>query len=305
MASVAAQLRGVGQLFRVKPVLSWGASAFVLGVAVAVYGPGLGPNAALHGLLAFGLVALAQGFASHGFNDAYDWVTGTDKESIGKGTGGSRVIPEGKMDVLDTVIVALVALVGVLAIGSYFVMQYGTPMVVLLALAVYAPTAYSLPPLKLGYRPFAELTVVLPALTGVVAGTVLVLSGTIPLLAIAVGVIHALFCISWFIVSRIPDYEPDKHAGKRTTVVAYGLEAAKGFAFRYALAGGFASAIAAWYVSPAFLLGVGASVMHAARVSDLNPRDPAMASHVRLRNMHTTTVHAILLSLGLVALGVA
>jgi len=102
MPTVAHQVRGVAQLLRVKPVLSWGVSALILGAAVSHARVGASINL-FNGLLAVALVVVAQGIVSHGLNDAYDWITGTDRESIGKGTGGSRVIPEGKMTLAGTI----------------------------------------------------------------------------------------------------------------------------------------------------------------------------------------------------------
>jgi 1,4-dihydroxy-2-naphthoate octaprenyltransferase len=177
-------------------------------------------------------------------------------------------------------------------------------MIALMALAIYAPTAYSLPPLKLGYRPFAELTVVVPALVGVVVGTSLVLSGSVPPVALGAGFVHALFCVSWFIVSRIPDYNPDRKAGKNTTVVRFGRQTAVGIAGLYACAAGIAAAVMT-PVTPVFAFGIVAAAVHIQTLAGLDPFDPEDASEARLRNMHTTTAHSLLLAAGLALSGVA
>lgn len=303
MANVRGRVAALAQLFRFKPVASWGFSAALLGGAVAVHRVGYGINL-LHGGLAIVLVALAQGFVSHALNDAYDWLTGTDKESIGKGTGGSRVIPEGKLSWGATLAVGIISLIGVLTVGAYFVDIYGTPMLILLAIAIWSPVSYSVPPLKLGYRPFNEVVVVLPALTGVVVGTDLVLTGSWSWLAIGVGATHALLCIAWFVVSRVPDYTPDKRVGKVTSVVFVGRDNAALLSAGYlalALAVGSVVAVtmtpAAWTI----LFGWAAQMIG---LSSLDAYDPEMASATRLQNMTYTTYHALALAFGLVVSGV-
>lgn len=303
MPQSASRLQAVAQLFRLKPVLSWGVSAFALGTSLAIARTGGDVNVT-HGLLALALVAFAQGFVSHGINDAVDWVTGTDKESIGKGTGGSRVIPQGKMTVLGTLGVALVGIAGVSLIGGYFVLVYGTPMVVLFAIALFAPVLYSAPPVKLGYRPFNELFVVLPALAGVVVGTDLVLAGSYSPVALWTGVLHALFCISWFTVSRVPDYEPDKRVGKVTSVVFVGRDNAALLSASYASLALPLAAVLAVTVSPVYIIAFAGWAGLMLGLSFLDPYDPERASRVRRKNMHVTTAHALTLSAALLAAGV-
>jgi 1,4-dihydroxy-2-naphthoate octaprenyltransferase len=303
MSVVAAKTQAVAQLFRVKPVLSWAVSAFLLGAALAYAEAGTAVNQ-YHGVLAIVGVLLAQGIVSHGLNDAYDWLTGTDKESIGKGTGGSRVIPEGKMTVAGTVAAALLGLVGVIAIGVYFYQQYGAPILVLLAVAIWSPVAYSVPPLKLGYRPFSELFVVLPALVGVVVGTELVLTGDASLLSGVVGFAYAMLCISWFIVSRVPDYKPDKSVGKVTTVVYFGRRRAKFVSLVYLLAGVCAGVYLVTEYGWAFMPMVAAGPLLGAHLGRLDPFSAYSASSVRLWMMHTTTLVAIATALSVVLVGV-
>lgn len=303
MTTVMHQLRGLPQLFRFKPVMSWGISAFLLGVAAAVATVG-GDLNYLDGGLALLLVLLVQGVVSHGFNDAYDWLTGTDKESIGKGTGGSRVIPEGKMTVAGTAIAATIALALSLIIGAYFVQEYGEVMIALITIAVWASVGYSLPPFKLGYRPFSELTVVLPAITGVVVGTNLVLAGGFSWLSVGVGVLHATFCISWFLVSRMPDYDPDRKAGKRTTVVRFGRHTSRDIAIAYVGLGLVIALFLSAFYTPIFYAAFlwGAVMIHNLHV--LRPQSPEMASKIRLANMRQTAYNAFALAVLLSWVGV-
>lgn len=290
-------------MLRPKPVMSWGLAAFLLGVAVAYARVGAGVHM-FHGLLAILTVVLAQGVVAHGLNDAYDWITGTDMESIGKGTGGSRVIPEGKMTVKGTIAAAMVGLVGLVAIGGYFILEYGWPMVAIFFVALWSPIAYSAPPLKLGYRPFNEIVVVLPALVAVVVATDLVLTGSWSWLAIGVGYLHAMFCISWFIVSRVPDYQPDKRVGKITSVVYVGRDNAALLSSGYLALGLAVVPLLAVTYSLVFLLAFAAWGAMMVGLSRMDAYDAENASEVRLNNMHFTTEHAVVLAVGLAVVGV-
>lgn len=291
---------GLYQLSRPDPAASWAGGAFVIGSALAYYQVGAAVRWQ-NGLLAFAGVISAISFGAHGINDAYDWLTGTDEESIGKGTGGSRVIPQGKLSVVETALVGVAGLAITFAVFGILFLEYGWPVLVLGTVAIGAPIAYSLPPFAFAYRPFAELIVVVPALTGVTIASELVLSGTVSWTGVLAGCVHAAFSISWFVISRLPDYEPDERAGKTTTVVYLGREAAPAVATVYLLCGVGLSVVGLgtfglpFAVTPAF----GAFLL--VGVSRLDPRDPERASAMRYRQMRLTTVHALVLALAIAA----
>lgn len=294
---------GLYQLSRPDPVASWVGGAFALGVAAAVFELGTG-LLWTDGLLAFAAVVAGIAFGAHGLNDAYDWITGTDKESIGKGTGGSRVIPEGKLSVLETAAIGTGALAVGIAIGIYFYFKHGWPVLALTALGAGAPIVYSLPPFKLAYRPFPEIVIVTPALVGVTIGSELVLAGQITWLAALAGLVHAAFCISWYMVSRVPDFEPDRGVDKTTTVVYLGRENAPLMSAVYLMSGVAAAAVGivtvGWpfVVTPLFALYLLVGLIR------LDPYDPEQASRVRYRQMRTTTIHALSLAVFIALVGV-
>jgi len=306
MPSVGVMRRYIGalyQLSRPDPVAAWVAGAFLLGASVAVYHAGLGGVHLADGAIAFGGAAIALAFGAHGLNDAYDWLTGTDQESIGKGTGGTRVIPEGKLSVLQTAAVGVVALAVTAGVGGYFYLKHGLPILVLTALAVGAPVAYSVPPIKLAYRPFPELLLVLPSLTGVTAGAELMLSGQVTAFGIAVGAIQALFNISWYMVSRLPDYEPDKAIGKVTTVVYLGREKAPLMGAAYLGAAVSVATAAAVAFTPVVLVTVPFALWSLKGLFDLDPYTPEQASHIRILQVRKAWAHAFTLAAGIAALG--
>lgn len=300
--TIARYAKGVYQLSRPDPAASWAGGAFIIGAALAYFHVGT-ELMWRDGLVAFVGVVFAISFGAHGINDTYDWLTGTDKESIGKGTGGSRVIPQGKFSVVETALVGIIALAVTLTIGVYFYFKYDWRILVLTAVAIAAPLTYSLPPFKFAYRPFPELVVVVPALTGVTIGSELVLSGMITWTAVLAGLVHSAFSISWYMVSRLPDYEPDKRVGKTTTVVYLGRDKAPLISTVYLLSGVGLALIGlvefGWpfAVTPAF------GVFMILGLFRLDPYDPEQASAIRYRQMRSTTMHAAVLALTIAAYG--
>lgn len=291
-------LRGLYQLSRPDPTVSWAGGAFALGAAVA-YGRVGDAILWRNGLLALVGVISAISLGAHGINDAYDWVTGTDRLSPGEGTGGSRVIPDGLFSVRETALVGGLGLAVTATVGLFLYRTYGWPVLALAGLGVAAPVAYSLPPLKLAYRPFPELLVVVPALSGVTVGAELVLAGSLTRTAVLAGLVHAGFSISWYVVSRLPDVAADREAGKVTTVVLLGRSRAPGLSAVYLLSAVALSAVGVGTVGWPFLLTpVFAAVMLAGLVR-LDPFDPGDASAMRYRQMRTSTAHAAALALAL------
>ena len=293
---------GLYQLSRPDPAASWAGGAFLVGAALAA--ARVGTELRWHdGLIALVGVVAAISLGAHGINDAYDWLTGTDRESIGEGTGGSRVIPQGALSVVETALIGVAGLAIAFVAFAALYLEYGRPILALGAVVLGAPIAYSLPPLKLAYRPFAELVVVVPALTAVTLTGELVLSGAMTPTGALAGLVHAAFSISWFVVSRLPDYEPDRRAGKTTTVVYLGRETAPSIAAVYLLCGVGLSVIGlvtfGWpfAVTPAF----GAFMLVGLR--RLDPCDPEQASAIRYRQMRSSTVHALALAVAIAASG--
>lgn len=296
--TVARYAQGLYQLSRPDPTASWAGGAFALGAGLA-YGR-VGDAILWHnGLLALVGVVSAISFGAHGLNDAYDWLTGTDRESPGEGTGGSRVIPEGTFSVAETALVGTVGLTVTAAVGLHLYGVYGWPVLALTVLGVSAPLAYSLPPLALAYRPFPELLVVVPALTGVTIGAELVLAGSISWVGVLVGLVHAAISISWYVVSRLPDYEADRRVGKTTTVVLLGRASAPSLSAVYLLSGVALSVVGLVTVGWPFVLTPALGAFMLVGLVRLDPFDPGGASALRYRQMRASTVHAALLALAL------
>lgn len=209
-------ISGLKELFRWRPVLAWAMSGTLLGCSVAIYECGLGLNW-LYLFLALMGIILIQAFLAHTANDLID--EEVDRKAPIKKTGRTKVLIDGIMSRRDLILVGLVSLLIVLALILFFTIKLGPVIILLAAVGVYSALAYSLPPLKLGYRPFAEFTVVLPVLTVLVVGINFVVTGSLSLLAFFVGLTFAFANIVWFIISRAQDVDADEEAGKNTTAV--------------------------------------------------------------------------------------
>jgi 4-hydroxybenzoate polyprenyltransferase len=214
---VEQQIRVLNALARWRPLMAWGGSAGVLGVAVSTYLVGAGQvDWPLTGIAILGVVLLQ--FAAHPLNDIYD--VEVDRETDIKGTGREKVLVTGLASIRDVSKITLVifaVVIGLLALVTAS-RPYALPLA---AVGFLSVTAYSLPPFRLAYRPFAEFIVVLPAHVTMVVGIVYAATNRFPLLAVITGLIHGLAGVTFYGASRSMDLKADARFGKNTTRVLY------------------------------------------------------------------------------------
>ncbi len=208
------------KLFRVKPTVAWSVGGIILGTSVAINEYGWNLHWKLLFYVFFASVII-QAFLAHAINDLID--EEVDKKTDIKGTKRAKVLLLGLASRIDLFALVMISLAVTLGVAGRIYIELGWLVLVFYAIGIYAPLAYSLPPLKLGWRPFSEWTVVFPVLIALVVGTNFVATGKLSGLALLTGIIFALFNIVWFIVSRMMDYYPDKEAGKRTSIVKFGI----------------------------------------------------------------------------------
>lgn len=165
---------------------------------------------------------IVHGGLTHLFNDYADHISGTDNFSPAVLSGGSRVIQN---DLIPPELVWKLGKwisISLLIIAIFMVMFNRYEIATLIIISVWAAYSYSLPPLRLSYRPFlGEIFSLFPAIFFLgLAGPWIILE-TIPLWAYQNAVINALVCMGWVMVHHIPDIEADKKATpvKRTSVV--------------------------------------------------------------------------------------
>lgn len=211
-------IEALAVLFRFKPVAAWAGGGILLGIACAIHEVGWDLNWEL--LLFSGLmVVLIQAFLAHGLNDLVDFYV--DQIAKIEETGRSKVLISGLLQVSE--LQTLCVVIGILVlVTSAILYAYLGPLVILfIAVGLYAAIAYNIPPLKLGWRPFAEYTVVVPTLITLVVAVAFVATGKILLIALPAGVIHAFMGMQFFLTSRLMDAGADEKVGKITTFIKY------------------------------------------------------------------------------------
>ncbi len=209
------------KLFRAKPTIAWSFCGILLGISVAINEYGFGLDW-LYLAVAILPIVLLQGFVAHAVNDLED--EEVDKNTDMKATNRFKVLISGIASRKDLIIIAFTFFIITLCSALFLFIKLGVMILVFYVIGLYAALCYSLPPLKLGWRPYAEWTVVLPVLVTLVVAVNYVATGYLSYLAFIIGILFALFNIIWFLVSRLMDYEADKKAGKITTFVKYGLD---------------------------------------------------------------------------------
>ncbi|MBM7601257.1 1,4-dihydroxy-2-naphthoate octaprenyltransferase [Virgibacillus halotolerans] len=188
---------------------------------------------------------IIHGVLTHAFNDYADYHSGTDDYSPAILSGGSRVIQKGMIPLHTLGQLGKWLAIVLLIIAVLFAIFAQYELTILLLIGVWAAASYSLPPLRLSYRPFlGEWLSLFPAILFLGFSGPWIILGSIPLWAMQNAVINAFFCLAWVMVHHIPDLEADKQAVpmKRTSVVwftnKFGLYSARIPALLYLLAAG-------------------------------------------------------------------
>ncbi|MGE5577035.1 MAG: prenyltransferase [Syntrophothermus sp.] len=300
---LGATAKGFYMLLRWLPVLSWSVSAFVVGIGFAVDVVGLGRINWLHVLLILGAGVLFQGFTAHAFNDWEDWRSGTDRLSPGILSGGTKVIPRGVFTVQTLIWIGTATLFMGLGIGFYFVMVGGPLVWLFIATGVWAAVGYTMPPLRLAYRPFlGEWAAAWPAMVACTVGAFYILTRALTWPALLAGAIQATFCVGWLMQHHLPDIEADLRASpaKITTVALirrrWGIPQTRWAAaiyFTVAALLGLAGALAG---EPVFLVSTLLGVPAVALALLTNPESVPDITNKQLGMIRLTVAHAILLT---------
>ena len=156
-------------------------------------------------------------------NEYYDFKSGLDFETIKTPfSGGSGALPQNP-EMIDTVfLVAVLSSVLLLAIGSFFVWQFGTGIVPigltgLIIIATY--TGW------INKHPF--ICLVAPGLGFgflMVAGTQFVLQGQYTSLSWLVAVIPFFLVNNLLLLNQYPDIQADRNVGRNHFPIAYGVD---------------------------------------------------------------------------------
>lgn len=161
-------------------------------------------------------------------NDAADWQTDTQNRTFNRFSGGSRVVPEGKLTPFALAQGALLALLAMGTTSAYLVFHEGRAwMVVLAAIAAHLLWVHGFPPFRLSYRGRGEI------LQGIGLGLLLPVVGfyvqanTLEGLKAATLLPAFLLGYAGNVTTALPDTPSDRESGKRTFSVRRGERAAR------------------------------------------------------------------------------
>lgn len=198
-----------------------------LGTAIAWYYGSFNFGYAL--LAGFGLV-LTHG-SSNAINDYFDYKSGIDLNVTRTPfSGGSGLVPEGKLPLNHALWVGIVTSLVALVIGIFFVMVSGWQLIPLLVTAVLCLVLYTPVILKTHWpewSPGLGLGI-LPIL-----GFYFVQKGEYDWVVLIASVPSGILVHNLLLLNEFPDVEADRQGGRKTTPVVFGMEVAGKF-FRIA-----------------------------------------------------------------------
>jgi 1,4-dihydroxy-2-naphthoate octaprenyltransferase len=161
-------------------------------------------------------------------NDVADFASDSQNTTYTRYSGGSRVIPEGKLRPIDLAGAATVALFGMAAVCVHLVFrEHRAFMVVIAAIAAHLLWMYSFMPFRLSYRGYGEV------LHGLGAGVLLPLAGYYAQAGTVAGIGPAtllpgvLLGYAANVAGALGDAPSDAASGKRTLPVRRGERAAR------------------------------------------------------------------------------
>jgi 1,4-dihydroxy-2-naphthoate octaprenyltransferase len=217
-------LRGVWLELRVIPVLLWSFSAITLGTGLAAHG------GTLHGWYYLGAVTLGvliQGVLAHTVNEIEDWRSGTDRHDSPRViSGGSKVLSAGLLTQKALTWLFVAALVATTVLGLALVAARGVVMLPFGLAGVIGAVLYTLPPVRVAYRPFAGEAVAFGCLWLCVTGAAVLQGGEVGLETVLAAVAVAAYAIGMLMMHHYLDHDADSSARPRkvTTIVLLGLE---------------------------------------------------------------------------------
>ena len=305
-------MNGLWTLFRFVPVLSWGVTATVMGVAAAAGTASWRLSYLGDGLLVLAGAMAFQGIVAHGLNDLEDWRSGTDALSPGLLSGGSRVIPRRLLTEKQVGAAARLAAAVGLACAGVLYLRHGPAVLPVAAVALWSSIAYTQAPLRLAYLPFiGELAAGWPAVITIVVGTTAVLTGGAGPGVWAAGAVQSTFSVAWVMQHHLPDLWADLAATppKVTTPAwvarRWGGAAARLVPAGYFLIGTAVSAGLALTLHPVFWGSAALGALGAREALTTDVTSVPDITRRQLKMIALTGANAALLVLGFLAGGLA
>ena len=264
----------------------------VVGLALAAREEPLDVGVAAVTLLAAILIQIGTNLA----NDYYDFVAGADtSERL-----GPRRITQAGLAAPATVRAAAFVTLGAAAVaGAWLVAVGGWPILLIGMASLIAAVAYTGGPYPLAYHGLGDVFVFV--FFGVIAvnGTVLLQTGEVSALSLAVSLPVACLATAILVVNNLRDIATDTRAGKRTLAVRIGAAATR---LQYAalVAVPFVAALLlAGIAGPALLLTLLAVPLAVREVRALRQRDGAALNASLAGTARLHLAFGVLLALGL------
>lgn len=214
------KLAGLYKSARIEITVAFVVPVLMLGVACAV---ATGKPLAWGNLIPGAGVILCLLFKSNILNNIID--QDVDRHAMEQGSrksGMYHTILLGELTPLEAFGLYISCIVATLIFTWWLVIETGLIALAFVAFGLFMSMQYNLPPLKLAYHPFPELTMLLPSTIVAVAGVQYILISQVTMLGLFMGASFGLFSAAWFLFQSLIDYEVDKEAGKNTTPVYIG-----------------------------------------------------------------------------------
>jgi len=177
-------------------------------------------------LLVMGLAMFCMEVAKNAWGDVYDYDSGTDlavrPEDRTDFSGGKRVLVDQILTRRQTWLIALMFGGGGLALGAAIVFLREPSVFWLGSAALVLGWSYHGPPLRLAYRGFGELDVVLCYGPLIALATYAILTHRYHTDVLWASLPLGLFIAAFLWVNEFPDYDADRGVGKNNLVVRLG-----------------------------------------------------------------------------------
>ena len=156
-------------------------------------------------------------------NDYWDYKRGIDTQTQRtKMSGGTGVLPEGLLEPTQVYRAGIIFLIIGGLIGSYFVVNHGIIIGLILAFAVLSIYFYST---KIVDSGLAEVFVTIKG-TMIVLGAYFIQTSEINIASIIAGIFVGVLSSLVLFITSFPDYDADKAKGRKTLVIFLGKQKA-------------------------------------------------------------------------------
>ena len=281
MRGAARTALGLYLEIRVIPVLLWSVTAVTLGTALAW---SQGAPRSVSGYLGALLIGiLLQGIVAHTVNDIADWRSGTDRDPAPRViSGGSKTLPARLVTERVLVVACAVAIVAAGGIGLALAAAHGWWLASFGAIGLAGAVLYTLPPVRLAYRPFAGEAVAFTCVWACGAGAFGLQAGNLTLDATLVAGMHAAACVAMLMLHHDLDSGPDSRARppKVTSVVRLGTKA-RAYAAGWSMAA-VALAAGSIAIDPAFALAAAFLALATVAHATVRPQDVGSVTRAEL-----------------------